>query len=48
VSGPGVVHRVEADGTHVFTITVPATVAEDDEPKPTQTTSWGAGSRESK
>lgn len=39
VSGPGMVHHVEADGSHVFTITVPATLAQDDEPKPTRSPS---------
>jgi len=41
-----VVHHVEADGSHVFTITVPATLAEDDEP--TRTTSTGAWRSEEK
>jgi hypothetical protein len=47
VSGPGVVHHVQADGSHVFTITVSAMLAEDDEPKATRTTSWGASSKAS-
>jgi len=34
VSGRGVVHRIEPDGSHTFTIVVPAHIAEDDIPKP--------------
>jgi hypothetical protein len=44
VSGPCIVHHVDADGSHVFTITVPATIAVDDEPKPTRSESMGASS----